>query len=228
MGLRIIGAGLGRTGTTSLKLALEHLGIGRFYHMTEVFADARRSLPLWAEVVRGRPDWEAVFAGFTATVDYPGCSYWRELAAFYPEAKVILSLRDAESWFLSVRSTIFAPEALARYASGPFAEFMTGAVIGRFGEHIGDQEFMVDYFARWNAAVIAALPPERLLIHSARDGWEPLCAFLGLAVPRTPYPRVNSREEMQAATQPSAQPGLAEMEGFARDYLARQTAQAFR
>src|SRR5205085_6684689 len=102
MGLQVIGAGLGRTGTMSLKLALEHLGFGPCYHMAEVLVQARRNLPLWLDVIHGKPDWDEVFAGFGASADYPACTYWRELAARYPEAKVILTLRDADDWFDSV------------------------------------------------------------------------------------------------------------------------------
>jgi hypothetical protein len=115
MALEVIGAGLGRTATFSLKFALEHLGFGRCYHMAEVFAGARRNVPLWLDVVAGNPDWDAVFAGFQSTTDYPACTYWRELAAFYPSAKVILSVCDAHSWFDSVSETIFSPRCGARW-----------------------------------------------------------------------------------------------------------------
>ena len=110
MALKVIGAGLGRTATFSLKFALEHLGFGPCYHMSEVFAAARRNVPLWLEVVRGKPDWDAVFEGFQSTTDYPACTYWRELAAFYPDASLILTVRDADSWFDSVSETIFSPQ----------------------------------------------------------------------------------------------------------------------
>ena len=93
MALKVIGAGLGRTATFSLKFALEHIGLGPCYHMAEVFAGARRNVPLWLDVVRGKPDWDAIFEGYQSTTDYPACSYWRELAGYYPEAKVILSVR---------------------------------------------------------------------------------------------------------------------------------------
>ena len=99
MTLKVIGAGLGRTATFSLKFALEHLGFGPCYHMSEVFAGARRNIGLWLDVVAGRPDWDALFEGFQSTTDYPACSYWRELADHYPDAKVILTVRDPDSWF---------------------------------------------------------------------------------------------------------------------------------
>ena len=195
MGLKVIGAGLGRTGTMSLKLALEHLGFGPCYHMSEVFAQARRNLPLWLAAIRGQPDWDEIFAGFAATTDYPACTYWRELSQHYPEAKVILTVRDADSWFNSVNKTIFAEGGPSTSAEGPMAEFMHGGVIGDFVGRIQDREFMTAYFERRNAEVIAALPSERLLVYRPGDGWEPLCGFLGVAVPVERYPRVNTTEE---------------------------------
>lgn len=197
MALKVIGAGLGRTGTLSLKLALEHLGFGPCYHMAEIFADMNRALPLWLDVVRGKPDWEAVFDGYQSSTDYPVCTYWRELAALYPEAKVILSTRDPDSWFDSVSETIFSPTLRANIEAGPMKEFMEGAVTGPLGDRIEDRAFMTQWFRDWQDQVIAGLPAERLLVYEARQGWEPLCAFLGVPVPAEPYPRVNSKEEMQ-------------------------------
>lgn len=195
MGLNVIGAGLGRTGTMSLKLALEHVGFGPCYHMSEVFAQARRNLPLWLGAIHGQPDWDEIFAGFAATTDYPACTYWRQLSQHYPKAKVILTVRDADGWFESVNKTIFAEGGPSTSAEGPMAEFMHGAVIGDFVGRIRDREFMTAYFERRNAEVIAALPPERLLVFRPGDGWEPLCRFLGVAVPAQPYPRVNTTQE---------------------------------
>lgn len=103
MALKVIGAGLGRTATFSLKFALEHVGFGPCYHMSEVFAGTRRSVPLWLDAVQRRPNWDAIFDGFESTTDYPACTYWRELADFYPDAKVILTVRDPDS-FGSTRS----------------------------------------------------------------------------------------------------------------------------
>ena len=110
MPLKVIGAGLGRTATFSLKFALEHLGLGPCYHMSEVLAAARRNVPLWLNVIKGRPDWDSIFDGYQSTSDYPACSYWRELADYYPNAKVVLTTRDADSWFDSVSETIFSDQ----------------------------------------------------------------------------------------------------------------------
>jgi hypothetical protein len=195
MALKIIGAGLGRTATFSLKFALEHIGFGPCYHMSEVFAGAKRNIPLWLDVVRGKPDWDAVFAGFQSTTDYPACTYWRELAAYYPDAKVILSVRDADNWFDSVSETIFSPKMHGSLAGTPLEELMRGVIFDAFGDRLNDRAFMTDWFKRRNQSVIDALPADRLLVFSAKQGWDPLCAFLGVPVPTVPFPRVNSRDE---------------------------------
>ena len=197
MALKVIGAGLGRTGTLSLKLALEHIGFGPCYHMTEIMAQVRRRLPQWNSVVRAAPDWDAIFDGFVATVDYPTCTYWRELAAHYPDARVILSDRDAGSWYDSVRQTIFSPAALESFLGSPMGEFMRGAVLRDFVDQLGDRDWMIGYFNQWRESVIAGLPAERLLVHRSAEGWEPLCAYLGVPVPDAPYPRVNSKDEVR-------------------------------
>ena len=198
MALQVIGAGLGRTATFSLKFALEHLGFGPCYHMSEVFAGARRNIPLWLDVVHGKPNWNAVFDGFKSTTDYPACTYWRELAAFYPNAKVVLTTRDPESWFESVSETIFSDKMQGSLAGSPLEVMMNGVIFDAFGGRVKDRAFMTDWFVRRNQQVIDALPPERLLVFSPKQGWAPLCAFLGAPVPETPFPQVNSTEQFQA------------------------------
>src|SRR6185437_16076647 len=145
--LEVIGTGLGRTGTTSLKLALEQLGLGPCHHMTEVFPGRKESIPLWIEANKGRPDWEAIFAGFRSAVDYPSCKFWRELMAYYPKAKLIHTVRDPESWFKSTQATIFHPGSPALGGEGPFTEFfdiIASAYQGRMHDH----DFLVDYFRK--------------------------------------------------------------------------------
>ncbi|MBV1916910.1 MAG: hypothetical protein KUG65_02440 [Sphingomonadaceae bacterium] len=228
MALKVIGAGLGRTGTLSLKLALEHLGYGPCYHMLEIMSEGRERLPQWMDVVHGSPNWDAIFDGFGSTVDYPACNYWRELADHYPKAKVILSTRDAQDWFKSVNRTIMSPENVSKYAEGPLGEFMAGTVLRDFGDRSNDQEFMQDYFRRWEASLIEALPPERLLIHRPGDGWEPLCAFLQVPVPDEPYPRVNTTEDMKdkkVSKKVTASPKDAE--NGARGYIDAMRQKAF-
>jgi hypothetical protein len=229
MTLKVIGAGLGRTATFSLKFALEHLGFGPCYHMAEVFAGLRRNVPLWLEVVRGKPDWDAVFAGFQSTTDYPACTYWRELTAFYPDAKVILTVRDADSWFDSVSETIFSPQMQGSLAGSPVGAMMQGVIFDAFGDRVTDRAFMTDWFTRRNQTVIDSLPPDRLLVFSPKQGWEPLCAFLGVPVPDAPFPRVNSRDELKQATadRGGLPPDPETAEKFARIHIDQMKAKAF-
>ncbi len=229
MALKVIGAGLGRTATFSMKFALEHLGLGPCYHMSEVLAGARRNIPLWLDVVNGNPDWDAIFDGYQSTTDYPACSYWRELAAYYPEAKVVLTVRDANSWFDSVSETIFSDQMQGSLAGTPAEAMMQGVIFDAFDGRVKDRAFMTDWFERRNREVVDTLPAERLLVFSPRQGWEPLCAFLGVPVPDGPFPRVNSRDELGQASE--EQGGLPsdpeEAEKFARDYIEHLRAKAF-
>ena len=198
MALKVIGAGLGRTGTLSLKLALEHIGFARCYHMSEMLSQMRSHLPLWIESAKGNPQWDAIFEGYQSTTDYPGCMFWRELLAKYPEAKVILTTRDPDKWF---ESGAFSPEHRARFEGNPqMAEFFRLTVFGDLEQSLGDRAKMVAYFNAWNQSVIDGVPADKLLVYRAGDGWKPLCDFLGVPVPPEPYPRVNSREEMTERT----------------------------
>jgi hypothetical protein len=227
--LKVIGAGLGRTATLSMKFALEHLGLGPCYHMSEVFANGRRNVPLWIDVVRGKPDWDAIFDGFQSTTDYPACTYWRELAAYYPNAKVILTVRDADTWFDSVSETIFSDAMQGSLAGSPVEAMMNGVIFDAFGGRVKDRAFMTDWFTRRNQEVIDSLPPQRLLVFSPKQGWEPLCAFLGVPIPKEPFPRVNSRDELSqvAANQGGLPPDPDAAEKLVRVYLEQQKAKAF-
>jgi hypothetical protein len=196
MPLKVVGSGLGRTGTLSLKSALEQLGFGPCHHMMEVFPRPE-SVPLWVEAAEGRPNWDAIFDGWNSMVDYPGAAYWRELAAYYPDAKVVHSVRDPDRWFESTQETIFNPAGGAMNPPEHMRTFFK-SITAVFGDKIHDRAFMTDYFRRHTEEVKAAIPPERLLIYEASQGWEPLCAFLGVDVPATPFPSVNSREEFKA------------------------------
>ena len=229
MSLKVIGAGLGRTSTFSLKFALERLGLGPCYHMSEVLAGARRNIPLWLAAVQGRPDWDTIFEGYQSTTDYPACTYWRELAAYYPDAKVVLTVRDADSWFDSASATIFSEQMQGSLAGSPAEEMMRRAVFEPFGDRVTDRAFMTDWFQRRNQAVIDALPAHRLLVYSPQDGWGPLCSFLGVAVPDVPFPRINSRDELgQASKEQGGLPPDAETaERFARTYIQQLQAKAF-
>jgi hypothetical protein len=201
MALKVIGAGLGRTGTLSLKLALEHIGFGPCYHMSEMLSRLRSHLPLWIESAKGHPQWDAIFADYQSTTDYPGCMFWRDLVAKYPDAKVILSTRDAERWFESGAATVFSDPHRARFESNPMmAEFFHLTVFDDLENRLGNREKMVEYFNNWNQAVIDEVPADKLLVHRSADGWGPRCEFLGVPVPPEHYPRVNSREAITART----------------------------
>jgi len=197
MSLKVVGAGYGRTGTLSLKLALEQLGFGPCFHMSEAIASPA-CIPGWIEAAKGRPDWSTLFAGYHSTVDHPGCAFYRELAAAYPQAKVVLTVRDPNDWFDSTQATVFSPQMRTRVGDPQFKEFLTRTVWGLFGLGIDDRDFMVGAFERHTAEVERAIAADRLLVYQVSQGWEPLCEFLGVAVPTTPFPRVNSRAEMQA------------------------------
>jgi hypothetical protein len=194
MGLKLIGAGLGRTGTLSIKLALEQLGLGPCYHMIELFMNPSHA-PLWVRAAEGNPDWDRIFDGYGATVDYPGCSFWRELAQFYPDAKVLLSIRDPDAWFESTQATILSAETVQSTSVGPLRDFFGSTVLRDLGERVHDRDFLIEYFTRHNSEVQRAIPPERLLVYSAAQGWEPLCRFLGVSIPDKPFPRANTREQ---------------------------------
>lgn len=192
MPLHVIGAGLGRTGTLSLKLALEQLGLGPCYHMLEVRAAPER-LEHWNRIAAGESvSWDEVFTGFWSTVDWPACNYWRELVATYPDAKVILSLRDPESWFRSTQATIFSDE-VQQGAPPSIRKILTDVV----GSDLHDRERCIAAFERHNAAVRAGVPADRLLVFDAKQGWEPLCTFLGVPVPDAPFHSVNTTDDFR-------------------------------
>jgi hypothetical protein len=195
MSLKIVGSGLGRTGTKSLQTALGMLGFGPCHHMVEVFAHPE-SAALWIRASHGEDVWDEIFADYQSAVDYPSAAYWRQLAAKYPHAKVLHTTRDPDRWYESAISTIFAPDSMARNAppDSPIAAFFA-SFTGEVRDHLDDRAWMTDFFRRHDAAVKAAFPAERLLVYETGSGWEPLCAFLGVPVPAEPYPSENSREE---------------------------------
>lgn len=200
MALEVIGSGLGRTGTKSLQSALNILGFGPCHHMVEVFADAD-SMKLWIDAAKGRPDWEAIFDGYRSAVDYPSATYWRELATYYPHAKVIHTVRDPDTWFESTQATIFAPDGFPMRAMKS-GEGVTGgffnSFLGPLTDHLDDRAFLTAYFRRHTDEVKAATPPAQLLVYEVGQGWEPLCAFLGVPFPDQPYPSENNRAEFIA------------------------------
>ncbi len=196
MTLSIVGAGLGRTGTASLKVALEMLGLGKCHHMSEVFGSPEQ-IDLWVKAAAGKTDWPAIFNGYGAAVDFPTAAFWREISSFYPKAKIILSVRDPEKWYESTQETILSPALSAGFQHMPFAPVVKDVVHRFFDDKIHDHDHLISAFNRHNEEVKKAIPKDRLLVHEAKDGWAPLCRFLEKPVPAEPYPRVNSKEEMK-------------------------------
>jgi hypothetical protein len=197
MTLELIGAGLGRTGTLSLKAALERLGYAPCYHMIEILTAPERARH-WLEQTRaGRRDWERIFRGYRATVDWPAAAFWQELAARYPRAKVLLSLRDSDRWYDSVMSTIYQvmTRALPERAPATLRDFhamVTRLIFEQtFGGRLADRAHAKRVFEAHNQAVIDAIPASRLLVYRPGDGWEPLCRFLDVPVPDEEFPHLN-------------------------------------
>ena len=194
MALQVIGGGVGRTGTTSLKAALELLGFGPCHHMKEVVFYPEQ-IARWTAVADGMRDWEAVFAGYRSAVDWPEVAFFHELITAYPDAKVILTERDPEAWFRSTQATILSPER-DRAPANPMS-IMMKKLIDRFEPDIHDHDKMIAAFKAHNAEVRRVVPPERLLVYEVAQGWGPLCDFLGVPVPDTPLPHENSTEEFR-------------------------------
>jgi len=164
--------------------------------MGEVLADPSR-IDGWLDAADGAPDWDGLLGDYRATMDYPACTFWRDLAALYPEAKVVLSVRDANSWFESTNATIMAPRFNEYIAPSPFGELVRRTIWDTLDGRMGDRDFMVSYFERRNEEIKTAIPSERLLVYEVAQGWGPLCEFLDVPVPDGPFPRINTREETE-------------------------------
>ena len=205
MSIKVIGAGFGRTGTLSLKGALELLGFDPCYHMVEVMERPTHSDAWFRTSQSGKVDW-SVFDGFASVVDWPAARYWRDLIERYPSAKVVLTLRDPDSWYKSVSDTIHvrltsvlpadAPESDRRHRAMATKIVLTDTFGGRFS----DKEHAIEVFERHNAAVRESVDPSRLLVFRVKDGWEPLCRFLDRPIPNEPFPRLNDTAEFHART----------------------------
>jgi hypothetical protein len=207
--MKLIGAGLPRTATTTQMIALEMLGLP-CYHMRDMMSDRATAVPQWRAALEGNGPWDELFEGKESVVDWPGSYHWRELMDVYPDAKVLLSVRSPESWVKSMSDTIsqvFVGDTLmhhlarAQYHVDPdFAGWIdvmsdmwdaSGVTVG------GDEQKMASTMEEWNQKVIDAVPADRLLVWHPKDGWEPLCELLGLDVPDTPVPNVNDTENFQ-------------------------------
>jgi hypothetical protein len=198
MTLRVVGAGCGRTGTASLKLALERLLGAPCYHMMEVFRHPEH-VPLWHQAMLGdEPDWNALFEGYAAAVDWPASACWPELMHAYPESLVLLSERDPEAWWESANETIFRAIEGRHDLPEDWKAMVMAMLRERWDADITDREACIARFKAHNAQVRASVPPARLLVWQSADGWAPLCERLGVAIPDEPFPRVNTREEWHA------------------------------
>ncbi|SCL21411.1 hypothetical protein GA0070616_2293 [Micromonospora nigra] len=221
--LEVVGASFGRTGTKSLKTALERLGVGPCHHMSELLWRVPERTKAWTAVVDGAtPDWEALFAGYRATVDWPGVTFWRELVDAYPDAKVILTTRDAQAWYTSADRAI---GWMFRESATPFGRlilwYRLAAMYGRtmrgrwlmrhwgpmtkrliwdrqFGGRFDDRAHTVEVYERHVRDVRQRVPADRLLVYDVSQGWEPLCEFLGVPVPDEPFPVTNVSDEFRA------------------------------
>jgi hypothetical protein len=208
--MQLIGAGLPRTATTTQKIALETLGLAPCYHMRDMMADLDNGVRLWRRAYDGDEPWGDVFGDARSTVDWPSAFHWRELMDAYPDAKVLLSVRDHESWARSMQDTIcqiyFGDSLLhhlaqARYHVDPAWKGWVDLMIdtfwsgrGPFADTQGDSTRMIEKAERWNQEVEATVPSERLLVWEPRDGWEPLCEFLAVDVPAEELPKVNDTD----------------------------------
>lgn len=198
MTLRVVGVGMGRTGTTSLQLALQRLLDAPCYHMSETF---RRpdDVGVWHRAVRGDlPIWSEVFAGYRATVDEPGTLFWRELLDAYPGSIALLSTRPSADWYRSMDQTVLE---LARRPMPPgmaeWAAMYLDMLDYQYPDGWDDADAAIAVFERHNAEVRATVPAERLVEWQPGDGWQPLCSALGLPVPDEPFPHANSTAEFR-------------------------------
>lgn len=209
--MKLIGAGLPRTATTTQMIALEMLGLP-CYHMRDMMSDTATSVPQWRKAFDGDGDWDEIFAGKESTVDWPAAWHWRELMDVYPDAKILLSVRDADSWVKSMENTInqvfFGDTVMhhlarAQYHIDPqykgwidlLTEMNFGEERGAWAGTNGEPGPMAEAMERWNQTVIDTVPAERLLVWDPKEGWEPLCEFLELPVPSDPFPNVNDSKE---------------------------------
>jgi hypothetical protein len=206
--MQVIGAGFGRTGTMSLKGALEQLGFGPSFHMIDV-ARQPELLPGWQAAVDGKDvDWTQLLDGWGSTVDWPACTFWEQIWQQFPDAKVLLSVRDPEAWYASCQKSIHASAQAAVKGEleggsvdvSPEAMKMINGLIwnGTFEGRFDDKAFAIDVFNRHNEDVKRKVPAGKLLVYEIGEGWEPLCEFLEVPVPEAPMPHLNDATSFRA------------------------------
>lgn len=216
MSIEVIGAGFGRTGTLSLKHALEELGYKKCHHMLEIFQHPEE-LPYWNRLLEtGTTDFDAMFKGYTAVVDFPGSIYYKQLMAKYPDAKVVLTVRDPEKWYKSAYDTIYkaAPKGFNKFMMRvisifkPELRYVLKSIDfadkcvwkGFFQDRFADKAYMIEFYNKWIEDVKNTVPADKLIVFEVKDGWEPLCAFLNKPVPSIPFPKVNDTAEFNSRT----------------------------
>jgi hypothetical protein len=192
MALAVIGAGFGRTGTLSMKTAIDILRFGPCHHMVEVNSTPGQREQWRALVAGGEPDWDSAFAGYGAAVDWPGAFYWRELSEYHPDAKIILTVRSPESWYASMSNTIFPLLMKSTDLESVGLKLIAERV---FGGILDDQAHAIAIYQDNIAEVQASFTSDRLLTFTLGDGWEPLCRFLDVPIPEVAFPSSNSTDD---------------------------------
>ena len=200
---RVIGAGLPRTGTSSLKAGLEQLLDGPCYHMFELGQRREADGVRWVQALRGdRAELEAVLDGWAGAVDWPASILWREMAEQFPDATVVLSHRgSADAWWTSADVTVW--EAMRRTEAGDddvlrsFNRLMRRAA-SLPQEGWDDPAIAKAWYEQHYRDVVDVIPAERLVIWEPTDGWEPLCTALNLPVPEVPFGHHNSTADFRA------------------------------
>jgi hypothetical protein len=204
--LKVIGAGFGRTGTASLKKALEDLGFGPVSHGVDIIFRPHQVLAWQGYHRTGTADWDRVYKRFRSAIDFPVPCAWQDLAAHYPDAKIILTVRDAEKWYRSTSETIFpgprtvTPDwAMVWFPlTRAYVEFVEGLVWdGLFDGRFADKDHAIKVFEQHIEEVKATADPDRLLVYDVAQGWGPLCEFLGVPEPDAPFPHINDTAQMQ-------------------------------
>lgn len=214
--MKVIGAGFGRTGTKSLQQALEIIGYDKCYHMVTLFQNTP-DIKYWETAAKGgEVNWGELFQGYKSVVDFPGSLYYKELMEIYPDAKVILTVRDSDSWYKSTMATIysFSPSIFTKLKlllTSPFVSKsaqlirivkMNNATLwqGLFKGKFEDKTYAINVFEKHIEDTKRHVSPDKLLIFEVKDGWKPLCDFLGKPIPDVPFPKVNTSETFHDMT----------------------------
>ncbi|HEU0024585.1 MAG TPA: sulfotransferase [Thermoleophilaceae bacterium] len=207
--MKVIGAGFGRTGTMSLKAALEQIGFGPSFHMIDLIREPE-PLPSWQAAAAGETvDWTEILDGWESSVDWPGCSFWEQMSETWPDAPVLLSVRDPESWYRSCLNSIHAAKEMALRGEleggsedppdPAVVQFINGLIWnGTFNGRFLEKDYALEVFHRHNEDVKSKVPSDRLLVYDITQGWGPLCSFLGVPVPDAPLPHLNDTESFRS------------------------------